>query len=480
MNVVLLVVDSLRARSLRPDAADAPHTPFLARLSRETVAFTQARATECWTLPTHLSMFTGLLPSAHGAHFRTMAYGQPAPTLAERFSAAGYHTEVVTRNSLFDGTVPGATRGFQRNTKLLAALRGPNPLGLLLALSKPRVRRLIRTSGFINVLQRDNGAFLDTLSRMVIPADHLVLDHTLAQMAAHRRAGRPYFFFLNLYDVHAPYPPRPHSPLRAFTSLAGWVENLMIPRLSTQLGSHAYLRDGFAFSPRAQAILRDRYRRAIELMDGKLAAFVDAARDAGLLDDTLLVVVADHGEAFGEHDLFFHDASVYDTHLHVPLWIHHPQCAPAQVDDVVSTRDLYGLLANVAGGRGLGGTILDPHARAARPLALAEHFHNPNVPGARRRYVQDIAAAVLGRRKLIVRREGAELYDLATDPDESRPDAATVADFAALCERDGAPTAAIAEASAHLARWWQLADLPPLRRDRSRWPATAVLAQQGA
>ena len=75
------------------------------------VTFRQARASECWTLPTHLSMFTGLLPSAHGAHFQSMAYAERTPTVAERFAAAGYHTEVVTRNSLFDGTIPGAMGG---------------------------------------------------------------------------------------------------------------------------------------------------------------------------------------------------------------------------------------------------------------------------------------------------------------------------------------------------------------------------------
>ena len=468
MNVVLLVVDSLRACSLGRRAPDDPHTPLLDRLARDTIAFRQARATECWTLPTHLSMFTGLLPSAHGAHFQSMAYAERTPTLAERFAAAGYHTEVVTRNSLFDGTIPGATRGFQRNTRLLAELRVPDPLGVLLALSKPRVRRLIQTSGFFHVLQRDNGAFLSTLARMIIPADHLVLDYTLEQMAAHHRGGKPYLLFLNLYDIHAPYPPRPHSPLRSFASLAGWIENLMLPRLSTQLGSHAYLREGFAFSPRARRILRDRYARAIELMDGKLGAFIDAARGTGLLDDTVLVVVSDHGEAFGEHELFFHDASVYDTHLHVPLWIHHPACAPRTVDDLVSTRDLHGLLANIAEGRGLAGTLLDDRARAARPVALAEHFHYPPVPGSRPRYAQDIAAAVVGRRKLIVRREGGELYDLAADPDERAPLAASSDDFAARCRADGAPEPAVREAVAHVERWWTVAGLPAPRRDRPR------------
>ena len=476
MNVVLLVIDSLRARSLRGDAGDAPRTPFLDGLMQRTVAFRQARATECWTLPTHLSMFTGLLPSQHGAHFQTMAYREAAPTVAERFTAAGYDTEVITRNSLFDGTVPGATRGFQKNTRLLADIRWPDPLGLLLALSKPRVRRLIQTSGFFDVLQRDDGAFLNVLARMIVPADQLVLSYALERMAAGRREQKPYFLFLNLYDIHAPYPPRANSPLRSFATVAGWVENLMLPKLSTQLGGHAYLREGFAFSPRARRILRDRYHTAIELMDGKVAGFVDAARGAGLLDDTLLIVVSDHGEAFGEHELYFHDASVYETHLHVPLFIHHPACAPQLVDDVVSTRDLYGLLASVAEQGGLSGTLLDPSARAARPVALAEHFHYTHVQGARRRYTQDIAAAVVGRRKLIVRREGGELYDLATDPDERVPHAATIADFAALCRRDGCPEPAVREATDHLERWWTIAGLPA-----ARWqPRPAPLAAQAS
>ena len=65
--------------------------------------------------PTHLSLFTGLLPSEHGAHFQTMAYARTAPTIAEILGAAGYHTELVTRNFVFDGTIPGLTRGFQRS-----------------------------------------------------------------------------------------------------------------------------------------------------------------------------------------------------------------------------------------------------------------------------------------------------------------------------------------------------------------------------
>jgi hypothetical protein len=454
MNIVLLVVDSLRAGSLRFGVPGAPRTPFLQRLGRETVAFRHAYASECWTLPAHLSMFTGLLPSAHGAHFQTMAYRNPGPTIAGLLADAGYHTEVITRNSLFDGTVPGATRGFRVNTRLLADLGwAAGPYALMLTLAKPRVRRLIESSGFFSVLQRQNRDFLLTLARMGIPADPPVLERALEVLAQSRRSGTPCFLFLNLYDVHAPYSPSPSSALRGWHSPSGWRENLMLPWLLPKVSSHAYLRPGFHMPALGRRILLDRYHRAIELMDAKLEAFYTQARAAGLLDDTLLVVTADHGEAFGEHELYFHDASVYDTHLHVPLWIHHPEIAPATVDDVVETRGLFELFRAIGFDRDLGGTLLDPAARTARPVALAEHFHYPHTAGVMERYTQNIATAVVGRRKLIIRREGIRQYDLATDPEELAPEPSTVQRFAGACRRDGIPPGAIASAVEHLRRW---------------------------
>jgi len=106
--IVLLVVDSLRARSLTRRTGARPATPFLDGLRGRASTFERAYATECWTLPTHLSMFTGLLPSEHGAHFQTMAYQRPQPTLAELAARAGRHTEVITRNSILGGTHIGS------------------------------------------------------------------------------------------------------------------------------------------------------------------------------------------------------------------------------------------------------------------------------------------------------------------------------------------------------------------------------------
>jgi arylsulfatase A-like enzyme len=323
----------------------------------------------------------------------------------------------------------------------------------VLALAKPRVRRLVRTSGYLHALQRESRDCIRMLAQVAIPADRAVLHHALTQMARCRARRRPYFLFLNLYDVHAPYAPTPTSPLRSFRTPGGWVENLRLPVVLPRVASHAYLRPGFRLSAASRAMLRGRYHRAIELMDAKVGEFHAAARDAGLLDDTLLVVTSDHGEAFGEHGLYFHDASVYDTHLHVPLWIRHPRLAPAVVDDVVSTRGLFALLHAAGREAGLAGTLLDPRARAAAPVALAEHFHYPHTAGLLPQYTQDLAAAVVGPRKAILTRDGVRYYDLATDPEETAPAEGSVAEFVAACRRAGLPPAAIDAATAHLGRW---------------------------
>ena len=217
-------------------------------------------------------------------------------------------------------------------------------------------------------------------------------------MAELRRRGRPYFFFCNLFDVHAPYPPAPRSILRPLWSPRGWGENLRLPFVMPCLGGHTYLRAGFRLSDRSRRMLLDRYHRAIELMDAKLATSTPP-RHAGVLDDTLLVVTSDHGEGFGEHGLYLHDASVYETHLHVPLWIRHPEIPPRRIDDVVSTRDLFGLMRAAGRGEPPAGTILDPAYRAAHPIALAEHFYYPHRAGMAPRYRQNIAAAVCGTHK---------------------------------------------------------------------------------
>lgn len=419
-NVLLLIVDSLRAKSLRPGFPGRPLTPFLDSLAATTTCFQRAYATECWTLPSHMSMFTGLLPSQHGAHFQSMAYTGSAPTIAEVLRGAGYETELVTRNFIFDGTIPGVTRGFQRNTCLLSPLGRRNLFTWMLALTKPRSRRLIRETGFFHPKHRASREFLARYSQTLMPADRLSLSHLLERMQSARQHNARSFWFCNLYDVHWPYPVSESSVLNPWMSPGGIVENLRLPVTLPRIGSHRYLQPGFRLSDSDRNYLLRRYHRAIELMDQKLAWFWSEAERGGLFDDTLVILTSDHGEAFGEHGLYLHDGSVYNVHLHVPLWVRHPQRPPSRVDDVVSTRDLFGLMAAAISGD-FEGTILDESYRAAHPTAQAEHFHYPHLSNMLPRFASDHGASITTEEK-VIRQGGQSIrYDLRRDPDESAP-----------------------------------------------------------
>lgn len=446
MNGLLLVVDSLRARSLAGAGPDQARTPFLSQLSSSMLEFRRAYATECWTLPTHMSMFTGLLPSQHGAHFQSMAYRRTDETIAEHFRAAGYHTEVITRNAVFDGSLPGVTRGFDQVTQLLSPRR-PTGLDLVLALAKPRLRRVMRQSGFFSLAQRESLTFISRIVRMGMPADRLVLTRALEVIEAHRRRGRPYFLFLNLYDVHAPYSPTEDSPLRPNRTLADVEENLRLPLVLPRICGHAYLRPGFRLSERSRRLLVRRYLDAIALMDTKLSEFFTDLKRSGALEDTLVVLTADHGEAFGEHGLYFHDASVYDVHLHVPLWVHHPRGIAGITNDVVSTAGLAMLFrALTNGGHDV---LLGEEQRRAWPLALAEHYRYPFLSGVAPHFRHNVAGLVLGPLKLIVRPEGCLVTCLDTDPTEQYLREVTLREFSATAHAANLPTAAIDAAVAH-------------------------------
>lgn len=154
-------------------------------------------------------------------------------------------------------------------------------------------------------------------------------------------------------------------------------------------------------------------------MDAKLGAFWSDLKSLGVLDDTVVIITSDHGEAFGEHGLYLHDASVYDTHLHVPLWIHWPGVKPRRVDDVVSLSALFDLMTAAPTGA-FRNTILGEGCRKARPFALAEHFHYPHGPILPRFQRNQRAVIVRGRKVL---RAGTEVtgFDTESDAAENRP-----------------------------------------------------------
>lgn len=425
MNIVLMVMDSLRRQSIIPGNPLRSRTPFFDNFKNEALAFNSAYSTECWTLPSHMSMFSGRMPSEHGAHFAHMAYTQPMPTLAETLSERGYHTEIITRNSIFDGGVPGITRGFRKNTAVHSDNTRFNPGAWILAMNKGRFRRQLMGTGFVSAAQRENLRFVQGFIKAMFPADDLACNYTLEQMANFKRTGKPYFLFCNLYDVHAPYPPVDNSIFLPMSSPGNIVDNINALQALSKVSLHSYLQQGFSLPEAQRLALFARYRLAVERMDRTVGRFYAAAEVGGLLDDTLFILTADHGEAFGEHGVYLHDAALYDENISVPLWIRHPHRAPSVIDDVVSTRDLYHVMRSAAGLESEANTPLDIEFRQRHPIAFAEHFYYPHVKNIAPYYAQNLKAAVTREFKVITRGSGVqvqvEMYERSNDPWEKKP-----------------------------------------------------------
>lgn len=434
MDLLFLVVDSLRAQPFADGRVAA--TPFLDGLRGRWSCFSQAYATDCWTLPSHASMFTGLMPSEHGAHFQNLAYGGRAPTLAELLSAAGYETELVTRNFVFDGTIPGIARGFARRTRVCARRRYLDPTALLIAASKPRFRRHLRNTGFFPRCGWENGGFLARFAASLYPADERLLAYLVRRLRYNRRRGRRSFLFANLYDVHAPYPPRGHSLTSGWRSWNDCFDNFRAPWALSRLGEHRYLKRGFAIPDSTADLLRRRYRAAVQSMDEKLAHFFDELSDHGLLDETAIVLTSDHGEGFGEHGLFLHDGSLFDTHVRVPLWLFVPGQTPSLIERVVSTRHLAETVLGVLDGE-KAPAILSSEYVERHGLAFAQHYRYPHLSDVAEDYTANQFAAVSEGGLKVVRRAGRWLgYDRRSDRNELSPVA--LADVAEACEFVGA------------------------------------------
>ena len=170
-----------------------------------------------------------------------------------------------------------------------------------------------------------------------------------------------------------------------------------------------------AFGKRA----RDRYDQEIWFADSWLGKLLDFARDKPWWPNTVLIVTADHGEAFGEHGMYKHAFELWDVLTHVPLVVHGPGLAPRRIEERRSAVDLAPTIAELLGVErpsDFQGASLVPELRGAAPtsrepilMELSEDTHNP----PRR-------ALLEGNYKLIDFGRGHyELYDVAADAAES-------------------------------------------------------------
>jgi len=330
-NILLIVADTLRASSLGTYGYARATSPNLDRFGTKGAVFETAIAPAPWTLASHASMFTARMPSELTAGFATPLDGT-YPTIGEALTAGGYRTAGFVANPLYGSKAYGLARGFQhyeeRKTDLETSL-----------LSTSLGSMLLRDTKLQNRLQTN-----DNFGRK---SARQIREDLIAWIDGND-GSRPFFAFLNLFDAHAPYlPPGEFATRFSPTTPRGNLES----------------RPYNEWSPAEIRELNNAYDGAIAYLDDQLGRLFEQLAERGLIDKTVIVITADHGEHFGEHDLLEHSASLYLPLLHVPLIVVHPPTVPAasRVTDIVSLRDLpltFLEIAGLANGQGFPGHSL--------------------------------------------------------------------------------------------------------------------------
>jgi arylsulfatase A-like enzyme len=323
-NVLVIVLDTVRTASLSLYGYQRPTAPNLTRLAMQGVWFDRAFSTAPWTLPSHASLFTGRYPHELTAGWQTPLDGSHR-TLAEAARAEGYRTGAFVANTLYCQSETGLSRGFDHFSDYTIS-PGEIAIGSSLGRVITNSHHLRRLVGYQGVLAAKSA--------------HDVNAEFIAWLKSGHRT--PFFVFLNYFDAHEPYvPPVPFDNLFGATRA---VRKISRTRYWGRQGGRLDKREMSREEIQAEL---DAYEGTIAYLDGQLGALFEDLAALGALDDTLVAIIADHGEQFGEHGLHGHGNSLYLPLLHVPLLFVWPRKLPAavRVHAPVTLRDVAATLA---------------------------------------------------------------------------------------------------------------------------------------
>jgi len=422
-NVLLIVLDTVRAESLGLYGYGRETAPNLARYAARGVRFDRAFSTAPWTAPSHASMFTG-----RWGHELSVGWGRPldrtSPTLAEYLGRRGYDTAGFVANTTYCSYETGLNRGFDRYEDYDVT---PGAVLLCSAL----VQRTLAFADKHPALASAFGGALPTLSQRKSAAR---INRDVLGWLSSRPAGRPFFAFLNYFDAHHPY--LTPEPVAGF---GGGPETVADERLLRGWWGL----DKRRLTPRDVALARDSYDRCIAYLDRHVGALLDELDRTGVLDETLVVVTADHGEHLGEQHLFGHGTSLYRPEIHVPLIVLTPGDTTGRVvAEPVSLRDLPATVVDALGlaagspfpGRPLPTGATGPRPRDEPVLSEVEAppEDDPN-RGASPVCRGPMTSLVGWGFHYVLNGDGREeLYDLEGDPRETNDLAAAPASAPAL------------------------------------------------
>lgn len=318
MNVLLYVVDSLRADHLSCHGHSRPTTPNLDALAEEGVRYERCYAPATWTRPVSVSLLTGAYPPAHGVRHRDDALPDDLDRLPGMLRERGMRTVGISSMGNVSSTL-GYDAGFSAFADLYK--------------DEEVVERRREASAEAQQLEHEEP------EAIALPRSADVVDRLEAEFdPAGSNGSEDLFAFCWSIDPHLPFDPPEGFREYVDPDYDGPID-----------GSFESLPD--EPTPADMEQLRNLYDGEVRYVDEQIGRLVGTLKDRGVYDDTLLVVLGDHGEAFYEHDVIFHGTVPYEELLHVPLIVKPPAGGPTgvTVDDLVSLVDVVPTILELLG-----------------------------------------------------------------------------------------------------------------------------------
>lgn len=413
-NVVVLLVDTLRADHLGTYGYGLPTSRHIDDLARNSVVFERAISQATYTKASVASLMTGTFVHRHGVISARDALGKELPTLAEELREHGYRTAAFSAN-------PWITPEF-RFDRGFDHFESNRAIDVQLTAFYRLVRRV---GSFIQ--PRGGGAkaasWVLRISGEPNPSNSRrdeILTNGVIRWLDERNKEEPFFAYVHLIGPHDPYDPPPAS-LKGFRDPA-WGDQP--GRVKPPARVHSIFEAAPTLDERGREMMVAQYNGAIAFVDGLVDQIEQALARHGVLEDTIIVLTADHGEEFYEHGNWGHGVRLYQEIVGIPLLFHYPRhltparrSDPAMLVDILPT--IMGLVGVPADMPHVNGRNLFAAEQQSKPFAYAEYFSVEGGSYASRMILRDGF-------KLIDTRDDArgehrqELYDLKTDPLEKR------------------------------------------------------------
>ena len=317
-NIIIFMMDTQGARNLSCYGYRKKTTPNIDRVAEQGTLFERHFVTAPWTLPVHSSLFTGRYESGHGAGAQHEGLEPGLPSLPEVLARNGYLTVAFCSNSWAvsqDQWNPG--KGFEEIIRYAREDVPPEP---------PYIHD--------EKLGSDNKSM-----KLVGVAKRWIKQKALGK-------ARPFFMFAHNGAPHDPY--RPPEPFRSQFLLEGVSYEEALERKGNQVESTIGAK---ALSFEDWQIQRSLYDGETACLDHRIGLFVEVLKGFGLYDDTLFIIVGDHGDSQGQHIRYsYHSQNgVYDAVAHTPLVVRMPGVFPAarRVEELVQIVDVFPMILDL-------------------------------------------------------------------------------------------------------------------------------------